>query len=131
MLPSFVVVPFTSDNLNNQLASGECVPSDVSENKRAKYLVGYLAEIGAVSIVCELNYVDADYLDDFASFYAKSFDTITNRCRRLHFFNVAMDEAHFKDLILAGGDTAAPQETYLGFVVASALPTAVICRTCL
>jgi hypothetical protein len=129
MPPTHVVVPFTSENLYKQLASGACLQSDVADNARAKYLFGYLTEIGATTIVTELEYVDADYLDDYASFYAKSFDTIPNRCRRLHFFNAAMDEQVFKSLVLSGGSKGAIQQSYLGFVVARPLPTAVIGRT--
>lgn len=125
------VLPFSPENLFLQLAAEPCLPSDVSSNPRAKYLASYLAAIGAVTIVTELEYVDADYLDDYASFYAKSFERIPNRCRRLHFFSRSFDEESFEALILADQSDQELQEQYLGFVVARPLPTAVIGRTAL
>jgi hypothetical protein len=79
----------------------------------------------------ELDYVDADYLDDYAHFYAKSFSPISNRCRRLHFFTNQFDEAAFHGFVT--GRTASTEfgDGYAGFVVARPLPAAVIGRTVL
>lgn len=125
------MLPFSTENFHSQLVSEGCLPTDISGNKRVDYLAKYLAELGAATIVTELDYVDADYLDDYASFYAKSFSTIPNRCRRLHFFSTSLDEASFKALVLAVDDIDSTQEAYLGFIVARPLPTAVIGRSAL
>lgn len=131
MPPVVVVVPFSKDHLSDQLAFGACLPSDVAANARVNYLAAYLDQIGASTIVVELEYVDADYLDDYASFYAKSFDRIPNRCRRLHFFGTLFDEDHLRKVINGAEDEEVLRQGYLGFVVARPLPTAVIGRSAL
>ena len=126
-----VVVPFSVAELSNQLVFGACLASDVANNLRVKYLSVYLTEIKAATVVVELEYVDADYLDDYASFYAKSFERIPNRCRRLHFFSVTFDESKLKSILLGQSGEEFLQQSYLGFIVARPLPAAVVGRSSL
>jgi hypothetical protein len=75
---SYSVAPFSADQLYTDLASNPCIPEDAGANPRARYLFEYFKHLGATTIISELEYVDADYLDDYASFYAKSFEPIPN-----------------------------------------------------
>ena len=107
---------------------------------QARYLYGYLEHLEAKTILAECDYTDGDFLDDYASYYAKSFDNIPRHCRRLHFFGETFTEADFRRTLLGAdatgpGDeparTVALQESYLGFVVIRPLPETIIGRTVL
>jgi hypothetical protein len=65
-----------------------------------------------VSCYVERDYIDRDYRDEFANFYAGTYRTMFDRCQRLHFF--AGDGGH-----------------YLGFVVLRPLPGRIVSRTIL
>lgn len=58
----------------------------------------------------ERDYIDRDYRDEYAHFYAGTFRSLSDRCQRLHFVS--------KD-----GDR------YLGFVVLRPIPGRLVCRT--
>jgi hypothetical protein len=130
---SFTVAPFTPENFFKALVEYPCTEHDAAQGHSCTYLVDYLKEIGSTTIVTELVYVDADYLDDYANFYAKSFEKIPNRCRRLHFFKTEIkDDSEFLQFVRAERDAKELQDNYLGFIVARPLPTpAVIGRTAL
>lgn len=99
MADSFSVVPFTAESFSLQLVSEGCTEADVATDERVTYLAAYLGAIEIKTIVTEHEYTDADYLDDYASFYAKSFGSISNRCRRLHFFRIDFTEEAFHFVI--------------------------------
>lgn len=44
---------------------------------------------GADSVMVERDYIDSDYRDEFAHFYAQTFRPLPDRCQRLHFLNEA------------------------------------------
>lgn len=122
---SFVVATFSADNFLDSLAIPPCTSFDVSQGDASAYLIAYLATIGVKTIVTELDYVDADYLDDYANFYAKSFEGISNRCRRLHFLKLDIkDDAAFLEYVRGERPPNELQDNYAGFVVARPLPTA-------
>lgn len=58
----------------------------------------------------EREYVDADYRDEFANFYAQTYRNIPDRCERIHFFD---------------------ERRYLGFVVMRPILGQPVCRTVL
>ncbi len=129
----FSVSPFSQENLFDAL-NCDCAVAEVSTNRRAAYLLDYLREIGARTIVVEKRYVDGDYLDDYASFYAKCFEEYPKTCKRLHFFATDANEGQFRDIITNRIEADAAQafaDSYLGFVVARPLPRAIIGRTVL
>ena len=131
MPDAFRVVTFTPETLSEEVKHGTCTDADVRQNRRVQYLKDYLLAIGVRTIVTELEYVDADYLDDYANFYAKSFEAIPNRCRRLHFFTDAIDAASLEAVMLGDASPAGMQTAYAGFMVARPLPTAIVGRTVL
>lgn len=64
----------------------------------------------------ETDYIDADYRDEYTHFYSKTFQTLPDRCRRLHFFK------------RLGDDT---RERYLGYCVLRPLRSRPVGRTVL
>lgn len=95
------------------------------------YLEGYLQEIGCTTIVVERDYVDRDFLEDFAAYHVRSFCNYKQRCIRLHFFSDRFDANDLTDAILHVRKRARLQGSYQGFVVLRPLPVAVMGRTCL
>ncbi len=88
----------------------------------------------ARTIVVEHEYVDGDYLDDFASYYVKCFASYKSRCKRLHFFSHSFDEDGFFQLVkkqLVDSSEEKISKSYLGFCVARPLPDAIVGRTVL
>jgi hypothetical protein len=66
------------------------------------------------SALLEEDYVDADYRNEYYSFYASTFRNLSERCRRLHFFRK-----------IGNG----PQERYLGFCVLRPIRSRPVGRT--
>jgi hypothetical protein len=132
--PRFTVAAFAPESLFQALSNKWCTESEVASQGRAKYLAGYLRDIGARSIVVEADYIDGDYLDDFASYYVRCFGEYERRCKRLHFFSSDLDESLCNKLFTGHSspeEESAVRNAYLGFVVARPLPSAIVGRTIL
>jgi hypothetical protein len=97
------------------------------------YLRGYLADLGATSVLEEPQYFDRDYLSEFAAFYSVSSAGYANVCRRLHFFSgPAVTRAALEAAVSGPPEGAvALQTNYLGFVVLRPIPQAPLGRTVL
>jgi hypothetical protein len=131
-LSSYVLTAFDASNLNGALATDKFPEASVSKDTHAKYLFAYLTDIGASTIVIEPDYVDGDFLDDFASYYASCFERFDYRCKRVHFFSESVDRSEFDAAILGvapAADIKKLQTSYLGFIVVKPLPDAIIGRT--
>jgi hypothetical protein len=130
--PPYEVMPFNRDKFLDAVRSSFMTRAQVESHEGAAYLENYLSEIGAKTMVVENDYTDADYLDDFANYYVKSYVQYERHCRRLHFFSISFDEARFLSEIV--NQSTASEEflrSYLGFIVARPLPSAIIGRTVL
>ena len=103
-----------------------------------KYLYEYLKELSAVSLLIESHYIDRHYLEDYANYYARSFEAPSTACSRLHFFK-AINAGELDRLISAAYENleglhrveSTLQEKYLGFVVQRPLIGARVGRTVL
>jgi hypothetical protein len=107
-------------------------PLAARQTTQVDYLRGYLADLGAATIVEEQSYFDRDYLSEFAAFYGVSASGYSNLCRRLHFFSAPITRSDLESA--AGGDAArlqALQHHYLGFIVLRPIPQAPLGRTVL
>lgn len=128
------VFNFSEDGLYEALSNDYCQKSEVSQRLLPAYLFRYLSFMEAKTMVIEFPYIDADYLDDFSSFYVKCFKNYDRYCKRLHFFSINLSEDQFQKQIRG---EASPEEAesfrnaYLGFVVARPLPDAIVGRTIL
>ncbi len=130
-------VVFSEEVFYAVLANEHCPPETVHSVHQAKELFAYLGKCGVLTIVIEDDYVDGDYMEDFASFHVRCFAQYRNRCRRLHFFRG--DDKNVESLLntaLAGDTDKARREAeeqlqacYCGFCVTRPLPRAIIGRT--
>ncbi|MBI5368791.1 MAG: hypothetical protein HZA54_17275 [Planctomycetes bacterium] len=111
-------------------------PEVIAEKYHRTYFEEYFTGIGAQTIVVERGYVDRDYLEDYAAYYARCFERYERFCTRLHFFRI---EFAADDLIaLLKGQPEKLQvhqlqdkDAYAGFVVVKPLPETIVGRTCL
>jgi len=128
---------FTEFNLKGVLL--ESFETTTAEfNDRHSYLIDYLSnsEVGAKSILIEHEYVDGDFLDDYAHYYVKCKKPYSRFCKRASFFkdvNATELEAQFASYLAGKADAdemiSALGEKYLGFTIIKPLPTTVIGKT--
>lgn len=106
---------------------------DVGRHPQASTIFDYLKQLGTATIVVEEQYVDGDYLGDYATFYASVFTQFQRLCKRVHFFEkIIFDTSWLERQILGNGIPAERfQACYLGFTVVRPLPQAIIGRTVL
>ena len=130
----FTIQEFSAGHLYQALSNEYCAADEVAQQERAQYLFGYLRTLNALTIVTEYEYTDHDYLDDYATYYARCFRSYERRCKRLHFFAAPLSQETFL-AALTGNSLSAEevqlQEVYLGFIVARPLPDAIVGRTIL
>lgn len=96
------------------------------------YLLCYLDDLAATTVIEEPNYFDRDYLAEFTAFYSVSSRGYKNICRRLHFFSDDIKREQVKGA--AGGSPrllARLQQAYLGFIVIRPIPAAPLGRAVL
>lgn len=135
MSTAFGVVPYSVDTLVALLAqSSDTAPNVVRGKMHRVYFEEYFRALDTRTIVIECDYVDHDYLEDYAAYYVRCFQEYKRKTVRLHFFSNAFTEAEFKGLLtdeasaLRANDL---QAGYLGFVIVKPLPGATIGRSCL
>jgi hypothetical protein len=108
---------------------------DISQKKQIHYLFNYLSNLDAKTVICESDYVDKDYLEDYSTYYVKCFSNYPSRCARLHFFDKEFSHENFRHLLNKEEDDELNIEqfknSYLGFMVIKPLPMTFIGRTCL
>jgi hypothetical protein len=85
------------------------------------YFGQYLSQLNCKTIVIEDHYVDRDYIDDVALFYARSLRAYPNYCYRLHFFAEAFDQERWRSHVVESDSAKREQarlslqKAYLGF----------------
>ncbi|RLI81205.1 hypothetical protein DRP07_07830 [Archaeoglobales archaeon] len=105
-----IVRPFTSGEIETYLG----------ESIQAGYIVHYLSELGAKTIVVEEKYIDKDYLIDYSKFYSRSFESHPRFTKRIHFFTGDFTETDLKRAFLEKDGLKHFQEIcekYLGFSI--------------
>jgi hypothetical protein len=129
------VFPYTLDKLKSILSEISGTSKKVIDKKFiCIYFKNYFEDLNATTIIIEKEYIDHDFLEDFAAYYVKCFKQYKKTCARLHFFNTKFTKKDFKNLL--SGQESTINETnlnsgYLGFIVVKPLPETVIGRTCL
>ena len=99
-----------------------------------QYHSAYISELGAKTIVIEQQYVDKDFLDDFANYYVKCFKPYNRFCKRLHLFKCEFDLNDLVSYIQGKAGrltTGILERDYLGFIVLKPLPSKYFGRSCL
>ena len=106
----------------------------IGSRSHPAYLDSYLRPLGVKTVVVEGEYIDRDYLEDFADYYVKCFKDYGRHCGRLHFFDIDFDASAFKSVLSGSTDQLTIkklQDAYCGYVVVKPLPQTIIGRTCL
>lgn len=131
----FEVHPYDIAALERLLAEKSGAFVEVIHQKlHSLYFQEYFDALGAKTIIVEPDYVDRDFLEDFAGYYVRCFPDYRRKCTRLHFFARPFSEAEFEGLLSRALDddhVRGLQDDYLGFVVVKPLPQTVVGRTCL
>jgi len=91
----------------------------IGKSPQAQYLFSYLGELNAKTFFVESDYVDKDFLIDYAKFYARSFQAPRRLTKRIHFFSRDFTTESFRMAIEKyDGDLIQNiRESYLGFTV--------------
>lgn len=132
MIP-YLVSQFAKSTITNLVREcfGYSFP-DILKKPQVEYLYNYLGALGASSVVLEFDYLDKDYLEDFARYYVKRFGNDGHKCARLHFFSCEIDHGTITAALQGDEDVAGElKEGYLGFMVVKPLPITFIGKTCL
>lgn len=106
----------------------------VSEKLHRQYFQGYFSYIGARTIVVEHDYIDRDYLEDYAAYYVRCFAPYDKKCVRLHFFGSEFTTEALTTCLSSPKPALTSEQLqnhYLGFIVIKPLPQTFIGRTCL
>ncbi|MEW6237137.1 MAG: hypothetical protein AB1656_17280 [Candidatus Omnitrophota bacterium] len=134
MCAPYEIIPYTIDDLKEILAKKSGAdPKFVEQKIHCLYFEDYFGALNAKVIVIEEEYIDRDYLEDYAGYYVRCFKEYPRSCSRLHFFTIDFGSVEL-DLILQGDKDAIDLQkdgSYLGFIVVKPLPQTVIGRTCL
>jgi hypothetical protein len=134
-MTAYRVVPYDIETLVALLAELSTATTEaVSAKAHRQYFEGYFAHLEARTVVVEQEYVDHDYLEDYAAYYVKCFVGYRRWTSRLHFFRNSFGEAEFRSLLAGESGTLVVdqlQRSYLGFVVVKPLPQTIVGRTCL
>lgn len=134
MAPSTLVPEdFSEDNLCKALSNGWVSAGELAQRRPVRYLVRYLRDLRAGSLLVEQPYTDADYLDDYAVYYRRCHAPFDRHCKRIHFFDAQLSEGRVRALRQGVSKRLMRflQKHYLGFVVARPLPETVVGRTVL
>lgn len=135
MKSPFFVSSFSSDNhaFSNLIKNNINVQlQDVNQKRQLKSIVRLLEELSTQTMVCENDYVDNGYLDDYLNYYVGCHENYPKTCSRIHFFKGEFDYDKFEEVI-SDSDTSAKNALgeYLGFVVIKPIPMTFVGRTCL
>src|SRR5690348_17141782 len=102
--PPYEVHPYSIGELERLLSEKSRADAfAVSRKAHRTYFEGYFASIGAQTIVAENRYVDGDFLDDFAEYYVRCFESYDRTCVRLHIFDIPFTEEEFTEFLRGMG----------------------------
>jgi hypothetical protein len=135
MAAPFELYPYSIGMLEQLLAQKSGAPLDIIHKKvHSLYFEDYFRHLDARTILAENDYIDRDFLEDFAAYYVRCFHPYGCKCTRLHFFRCSLTKEGFEQTLasqLTEARLSALQSDYLGFVVVKPLPQTVVGRTCL
>lgn len=132
---SFEILPYSIENFIELLEkSSHASKYKISTKHHLAYFENYFSRITPKTIFKENAYVDRDFLEDFAGYYLKCFQSYNRFCTRLHFFENTFEEEDFVKVLIGDSeslDRKTLNDNYLGFIVVKPLPQTIIGRTCL
>lgn len=122
------------ERLLSTLQKSGSIDNHSLSNTHFAYLEEYFAKVNVQTALFESDYIDKDYLEDYARYYAKCFQEYPKRCVRIHFFNQAFDkpwlEKHVNNFHRNPSSNSL-NDSYVGFVVIRPIPFTLFGRTCL
>ncbi|HSN97197.1 MAG TPA: hypothetical protein VLS89_02830, partial [Candidatus Nanopelagicales bacterium] len=131
-------VQFSRDAFVREVLDGSGAPFGGPISQQTRYLAGYLEkDLGVKSLLIEEHYIDRHFIEEFSAYYSRCLATVPNSCRRIHAFNIPLDDATLDDMLsrAASGELEVVQRqiraAYCGFIVLRPLATAPIGRTVL
>lgn len=135
-LAPYKVYEYSKSNLIHVMSDGavSIASSAIHDKAHFTYFDQYLREIKAATILVEVEYVDRDFLEDYAAYYSRCFRSYNRFCRRIHFFSKIFTDDDFESALLCKGASVSAvdlKNSYLGFIVARPLPFRLFGRTCL
>lgn len=136
-MDSLRVVPYSIDAFSDLLTTSGSSTDLIGAKSHLDYFEEYFSHpkgVGAKTIIVEKNYVDRDFLEDYAAYYVRCFHRYEHRCLRLHFFTSEFTQDDLGSFLKGNASPLTPsflQKSYLGFLVIKPLPKTVIGRTCL
>lgn len=133
---NFVVLPYDFEILKNAFLTFSQINTNYLEQKLANnFYKDYLQTLDAKTLVVEKQYIDKDFLNDYANYYVKCFHKYERFCTRLHFFSCEMTQDDFNNVLtdfhVFQANHQMLQENYLGYMVVKNLPQSIIGKTCL
>lgn len=134
---NFIVLPYSVEQFKEiLLAFSDISIENLNEKLENRYFSDYFNRVDTQTIVIEKEYVNKDFLDDYANYYVKCFKHYNRFCTRLHFFNKPFTIKKINNLILKNCSNYESsvkdfQDSYLGFIVIKHLPKSIIGKTCL
>lgn len=112
--------------------------SAVRQKRQSKTLARYLKYLNASWCIIEREYIDKDFMEDYANYYSRCFYEYGKFCCRVHFFDFTMDEGIARKKLFGRMDESGLKgfhevflKSYLGFIVFRPLPVTVYGRVCL
>lgn len=132
---SYSVLSYSVDNLRKCFTDqAEAHDNVILAKRHLVCLEDYFDHLSAQTIIVEDDYVNRDFLEDYSSYYVRSFREYRRSCVRLHFFRNAISEDDFSGILEGNPKNASTidlQNGYLGFMVLKPLPTTIIGKTCI
>lgn len=124
---------FTLSNLIRESIDIEL--ADVNKKIQLDAIASTLVDLGTKIMVCEINYVDRGFADDYLNYYVGCHTPTPKTCSRIHFFTGDSDYQNFSyedfEKIVAGETDDSKLGEYQGFMVIKPIPMTFIGRTCL
>jgi hypothetical protein len=112
---------------------------EVFTKPHISYLQSYLGEQGlqARTAICEHEYIEKSYLDDYSEYFVKCFHDYGRKSARFHFFECSLKDRNIEEILDCNDKNKRSSlierinKSYLGFVVIRPIPRTFISRTCL
>lgn len=123
------ILPYSEKSLASALSNKYTTSEIIQSKNHFIFLKDYLSspDINAQTIVIEDDYINKDFLHDYASYYALCFQPYEKVCKRVHFFSDIFNEQELNNVIL-GIESQNKEfwDKYLGFIVVKPIPITII-----
>ncbi len=123
------ILPFTEDNFSEAITNNYTPKEIIIRKKHFLYFKEYLGDKGlkAKTIVIEKKYINKDFFEDYASYYAFCYENYPKYCKRVHFFSNDFTKEQYQKIIIESKNKHNEfWKHYLGFIVIKPIPFRVI-----